>query len=146
LRRWVGQSPSDYRRRRAVHFKSAAAKKSEQPRKWLEAGSFAGASTRVIDRNQRCGYMTGAVPFCEAICKIADSGSCRSTGRPAPSRHGLTCLHAGFENTVAAAERARCGQNSEPPTRRGYRQPDRQPIWLARSRRRPRLPTPGACE
>ena len=31
FRRWVGQSPGDYRRLRAVHFKSAAAKKSEPP-------------------------------------------------------------------------------------------------------------------
>jgi AraC-like DNA-binding protein len=31
FRRWVGQSPGDYRRLRAVHFKSAAAKKSESP-------------------------------------------------------------------------------------------------------------------
>jgi AraC-like DNA-binding protein len=31
FRRWVGQSPGDYRRRRAVHFKSAAAKTSEAP-------------------------------------------------------------------------------------------------------------------
>jgi AraC-like DNA-binding protein len=30
FRRWVGQSPGDYRRLRAVHFKSAAARKSEQ--------------------------------------------------------------------------------------------------------------------
>ena len=32
FRRWVGQSPGDYRRLRAAHFKSAAAKKSEQAR------------------------------------------------------------------------------------------------------------------
>ena len=31
FRRWVGQSPGHYRRLRAVHFKSAAAKKSEPP-------------------------------------------------------------------------------------------------------------------
>lgn len=31
FRRWVGQSPGDYRRLRAVHFKSAAAKKAEPP-------------------------------------------------------------------------------------------------------------------
>ena len=31
FRRWVGQSPGDYRRLRAVHLKSAAAKKSEPP-------------------------------------------------------------------------------------------------------------------
>jgi AraC-like DNA-binding protein len=31
FRRWVGQSPGDYRRLRAVHFKSAAAKRSEPP-------------------------------------------------------------------------------------------------------------------
>jgi AraC-like DNA-binding protein len=31
FRRWVGQSPGDYRRLRAVHFKSAVAKKSEPP-------------------------------------------------------------------------------------------------------------------
>jgi AraC-like DNA-binding protein len=31
FRRWVGQSPGDYRRLRAVHFKSAAAKKSRPP-------------------------------------------------------------------------------------------------------------------
>jgi AraC-like DNA-binding protein len=31
FRRWVGQSPGDYRRLRAVHFKSAAAKTSEAP-------------------------------------------------------------------------------------------------------------------
>jgi AraC-like DNA-binding protein len=31
FRRWVGQSPSDYRRRRADRFKSAAVKKSEPP-------------------------------------------------------------------------------------------------------------------
>ena len=29
FRRWVGQSPGDYRRLRAAHFKSAAAKKSD---------------------------------------------------------------------------------------------------------------------
>jgi AraC-like DNA-binding protein len=29
FRRWVGQSPGDYRRLRVVHFKSVAAKKSE---------------------------------------------------------------------------------------------------------------------
>jgi AraC-like DNA-binding protein len=29
FRRWVGQSPGDYRRQRTVHFKSAAAKKPE---------------------------------------------------------------------------------------------------------------------
>ena len=31
FRRWVGQSPGEYRRLRAGHFKSAAAKKSEPP-------------------------------------------------------------------------------------------------------------------
>jgi len=31
FRRWVGQSPGDYRRLRAVHLKSAAAKKPEPP-------------------------------------------------------------------------------------------------------------------
>jgi AraC-like DNA-binding protein len=31
FRRWVGQSPGNYRRLRAVHFKSAAAKRSEPP-------------------------------------------------------------------------------------------------------------------
>jgi AraC-like DNA-binding protein len=31
FRRWTGQSPGDYRRLRTVHFKSAAAKKSEPP-------------------------------------------------------------------------------------------------------------------
>jgi AraC-like DNA-binding protein len=31
FRRWVGQSPGDYRRLRAVHLKPAAAKKSEPP-------------------------------------------------------------------------------------------------------------------
>jgi len=31
FRRWVGQSPGDYRRLRAVQFKSAEARKSEQP-------------------------------------------------------------------------------------------------------------------
>jgi AraC-like DNA-binding protein len=31
FRRWVGQSPGHYRRLRAVHFTSAAAKKSEPP-------------------------------------------------------------------------------------------------------------------
>jgi AraC-like DNA-binding protein len=31
FRRWVDQSPGDYRRLRAVHFKSAAAKKSKSP-------------------------------------------------------------------------------------------------------------------
>ena len=31
FRRWVGQLPGDYRRLRAVHFESAAAKKSEPP-------------------------------------------------------------------------------------------------------------------
>jgi AraC-like DNA-binding protein len=31
LRRWVGQSPGHYRRLRAVHSKSTAAKKSEPP-------------------------------------------------------------------------------------------------------------------
>jgi AraC-like DNA-binding protein len=31
FRRWVGQSPGDYRRLRAVHLKSAAANKSESP-------------------------------------------------------------------------------------------------------------------
>ena len=31
FRRWVGQSPGDYRRLRAAHLKSAAAKKSEPP-------------------------------------------------------------------------------------------------------------------
>jgi AraC-like DNA-binding protein len=31
FRRWVGQSPGDYRRLRSVHFKSAAARKLEPP-------------------------------------------------------------------------------------------------------------------
>jgi AraC-like DNA-binding protein len=31
FRRWVGQSPGDYRRLRVVHLKSAAAKKWEPP-------------------------------------------------------------------------------------------------------------------
>jgi AraC-like DNA-binding protein len=31
FRRWFGESPGDYRRLRAVHFKSAAAKKSKPP-------------------------------------------------------------------------------------------------------------------
>ena len=48
FRRWVGQSPGDYRRLRAVHFKSAAAKKGLKPMARLVAYGHAGIDPKIM--------------------------------------------------------------------------------------------------